>query len=75
MKVQCRTILAAGFGASIAFAHVSATNAADVKVLTARAIATVLEKVTPVSSAGWSVKPGRVAPLGWTAPCVVPPAA
>jgi len=47
MKVQCRILAAVSFGISMAFAQVSAANAAEVKVFTARAIATVLEKIGP----------------------------
>jgi molybdate transport system substrate-binding protein len=47
MKVRCRALAAVSFGLSIAFSQVSAANAAEVKVFTARAIATVLEKIGP----------------------------
>ena len=47
MKLQCTVLAAVSFGVSVAFSQVSVANAAEVKILTARAIATVLEKVGP----------------------------
>jgi molybdate transport system substrate-binding protein len=47
MKVRRSIPAAVGLGLFTAFAQFSAANAADVKVLTARAIATVLEKIGP----------------------------
>ena len=47
MKERWSIPAAIGFGLCVAFAQVAAANAADVKVFTARAIATVLEKVGP----------------------------
>jgi len=47
MKLQCTVLAAVSFGVSIAFSQVSVANAAEAKILTARAIATVLEKVGP----------------------------
>jgi molybdate transport system substrate-binding protein len=46
MKVQ-QVLAAVSFGVSLAFSQVSVANAAEVKVFTARAIATVLEKIGP----------------------------
>jgi molybdate transport system substrate-binding protein len=46
MNAPCRT-LAASFAASVVFVQVSVTNAAEIKIFTARAIATVLEKIGP----------------------------
>jgi len=47
MKLQCTVLAAVSFGVSVAFSQVSVANAAEAKILTARAIATVLEKVGP----------------------------
>jgi len=47
MKLQCTVLAAVSFGVSVAFSQVSVANAAEVKILTAKAIATVLEKVGP----------------------------
>jgi molybdate transport system substrate-binding protein len=46
MNALCR-ILAAGFASSVVFVQASVTNAAEIKIFTARAIATVLEKIGP----------------------------
>jgi molybdate transport system substrate-binding protein len=46
MKLQ-QVLAAVSFGVSLAFSQVLVANAAEVKVFTARAIATVLEKVGP----------------------------
>jgi molybdate transport system substrate-binding protein len=45
MKVQCQILAVVSCGLSVVFAQVSAANAAEVKVFTARAIATVLDKI------------------------------
>jgi molybdate transport system substrate-binding protein len=47
MKYRCAHFAAIGFGLFVAFAHVTAIDAAEVKVFTARAIATVLDKIGP----------------------------
>jgi molybdate transport system substrate-binding protein len=47
MKKRWSIPAAAGFGLFVAFAQVEAANAAEVRVFTARAIATVLEKIGP----------------------------
>jgi molybdate transport system substrate-binding protein len=47
MKIRRNILATVGFGLFAAFAPLSAANAAEVKVLTARAIATVLEKIGP----------------------------
>jgi molybdate transport system substrate-binding protein len=47
MKERWSIPAAIGFGLCVAFAQVAAANAADVRVFTARAIATVLEKIGP----------------------------
>ena len=46
MNALCR-ILAAGLASFVVFVQASVTNAAEIKVFTARAIATVLEKIGP----------------------------
>jgi molybdate transport system substrate-binding protein len=47
MKMRWNVLAAVSFGLPVAFAQIAAANAAEVKVFTARAIATVLEKIGP----------------------------
>jgi molybdate transport system substrate-binding protein len=47
MKARCRLLTLIGFGVCITFVQFSTAKAAGIKVFTARAVATVLEKIGP----------------------------
>ncbi len=47
MTMRCAIRVIVAVGLSVACSHVTAANAAEIKVLTARAIATVLDKIGP----------------------------